>query len=81
LAPFISPSSYECGSKGYEAVFDTLMGLIEPISSLKPYMVLPGNHEVACHSFEDATCEKSHRNFTPYNHRFRMPSIESGATT
>jgi len=57
------------------------MDWVEPLTSHKPYMVLPGNHEAACHAFNDYICESSHKNFTPYNHRFRMPSIESGATT
>jgi len=52
-----------------------------------PYMVLPGNHDITCAEFDlihlfgnDSyySCPASQRNFTHYNHMFRMPSNESG---
>merc|ERR1712137_925848 len=47
----------------------------------KPYMVTPGNHESECHS-PDCVLNRHHannlRNFSAYNHRWRMPSQESG---
>lgn len=65
----------------YEQTFDTYMEGIEPWASKLPYMVLPGNHEADCH---DASCllEPLDRglklsNFTAFNARFRMPSVES----
>ena len=53
---------------------------IESVASHIPYMTTPGNHEAECH---DPAClfDKERReklsNFTAYNTRFRMPSIES----
>lgn len=44
-------------------------------------MVNPGNHEATCHSFGDFFCPDGLKNFTAYNHRFRMPAKESGSNT
>jgi len=58
------------------------MGWMQPTAQQLPYMVLPGNHEAQCHSGpclveEDQRGERL-TNFTAFNHRFRMPSPESG---
>lgn len=65
----------------YEEVLDLYMQQMQNTTARVPYMVLPGNHEVDCHSvpclfnlkYRDALS-----NFTAYNARFRMPSDESG---
>ena len=65
----------------YENILDKYMDEMSFTSAQKPYMVLPGNHEVDCHAiccilwkpYRDAL-----RNFTAYNARYRMPSEESG---
>jgi hypothetical protein len=66
---------------GYESTWNEFMNEIQPLASSKAYMTLPGNHEAECHS-GFCILEKSKRealaNFTAYNHRFRMPSKESG---
>lgn len=65
----------------YEDTLDTYMSDVQPWTSKLPYMVTPGNHEADCH---DPSCLTSAErreklsNFTAYNHRFRMPSAESG---
>jgi hypothetical protein len=67
----------------YEQVWDEFMNTIQPISSVRPYMVLPGNHEAECHFLGCLPFSKTFyalRNFTAYRHRFRMPCEESGGT-
>ena len=65
----------------YEDTWNTYMKGIEDVSSKVPYMTAPGNHEADCH---DPSCMLSSErkeklsNFTAYNHRFQMPSTESG---
>lgn len=64
----------------YEESWDRFMSYIEPFASYKPYMVVPGNHDVECH---DPSClfdldrRNKLSNFSAYNSRFRMPSYES----
>ena len=65
----------------YERVLDEYMDSMSFLSQTRPYMVLPGNHEVDCHAIVcilDKTYRESLHNFTAYNARWRMPSEESG---
>jgi 3',5'-cyclic AMP phosphodiesterase CpdA len=59
------------------------------ITSNKPYMVGPGNHEANCDNggytddntnvtYTVSICMPGQTNFTGYRHHFRMPSHESG---
>lgn len=67
----------------YEDTFDSYMKEIEPIASKLPYMTVPGNHEVECHSpacLADSDKRDKLSNFSAYNTRFRMPSPESKGT-
>lgn len=76
--PFhIEPSS----GVGYEDVYDYFQRLISPIATRIPWMVSPGNHDVTCHVTDDLGCPEEERNFSQFNARFRMPSVESNATT
>lgn len=64
----------------YEDIWNQYMNLMEPLASEMPYMTTPGNHEAECHSpacLLNADRREALRNFTAYNHRFRMPSPES----
>jgi len=64
----------------YETTWDVYQSWMTPITSTVPYMVLPGNHEVACQELlASSLCPVSQQNFTAYRQRFRMPSAESGA--
>lgn len=38
-----------------------------------PYMVLPGNHEAACHTYTNVGCSAARTNFTVYRTRWSMP--------
>lgn len=66
---------------GYEAVWNAFQRAIEPLAASAPYMVLPGNHEVECHSplvcLKHKILDNTLGNFTAYNHRFKMPSKSS----
>jgi hypothetical protein len=64
----------------YEQVYADWMDEIENISSVYPFMVLPGNHEATCNEATPTVCDKSLKNFTAYRTRWRMPSDESGGT-
>ena len=55
------------------------MNLVEEWASKVPYMTAPGNHEADCHDIECMYNKKLGEklsNFTAYNNRFRMPSVE-----
>eukprot|EP00043_Microstomoeca_roanoka_P020835 m.254205 g.254205 ORF g.254205 m.254205 type:complete len:458 (-) comp17801_c0_seq1:293-1666(-) len=65
----------------YEDIWNQYMNLMQGLASGMPYMTTPGNHEAECHSpacLVDAERRETLRNFTAYNHRFHMPSQESG---
>eukprot|EP00494_Astrolonche_serrata_P024556 UN24815 len=47
--------------------------MVSNITSSKPYMVCPGNHDVTCHTYGDEFCPQELRNFTTYRNWFNMP--------
>ena len=61
----------------YEPITDKFFGLIELLATRAPYLVTPGNHDVTCHIKGDAGCPAYLRNFTVFQHRWRMPGVES----
>eukprot|EP00026_Physarum_polycephalum_P005057 Phypoly_transcript_05083.p1 GENE.Phypoly_transcript_05083~~Phypoly_transcript_05083.p1 ORF type:complete len:628 (-),score=48.63 Phypoly_transcript_05083:151-1800(-) len=64
----------------YEETWNMWQSWVTPIASSTPYMVVPGNHEVACQLFLGGTvCTPTQQNYLSYRNRFRMPSVESGA--
>ena len=68
----------------YEQVYDAWMEWVSNISSAKPYMVSPGNHESECHSpacITSSTLRHALSNFSAYNARWRMPFEASGGTS
>jgi len=62
----------------YEGAWNKWQTLMDPITSARGYMVLPGNHEATCTEATPDICEQSTRNFTAYRNRFRMPWQETG---
>lgn len=68
------------GGRGYEQLYDLFGEMVEPLASTKAYFVSPGNHDVSCHILSDLDCIAAHRNFTPYNRRWHMPSDASRGT-
>ena len=66
----------------YEQTYNGYMNWFQNVSATMPYMVTPGNHESECHS---PACVINHKeyglplsNFSAFNHRWSMPSVESG---
>ena len=68
------------GGRGYEKLYDRYGDMVEPLASSKAYFVTPGNHDVSCHILSDKDCIAAHRNFTPFNRRWRMPAATSGGS-
>jgi len=65
----------------YEGSWDKWQNWMAPITQAKPYMVMPGNHEVTCTEVTPFLCPQEQRNFTAYRQRWRMPVNESGGTS
>jgi len=62
----------------YEGAWNKWQEEMDPITSTRAYMVLPGNHEATCTESDPSSCATATRNFTAYRNRFRMPWMESG---
>jgi len=62
----------------FQGTWNEWSGMVEPISSVLGYMVLPGNHEYTSYN---PLLYFSTRNFVVYNHRFLMPGLRSGSNT
>jgi len=60
-------------SDTYNEIYDLWGSQMLNITSSKPYMVCPGNHEPSCHSYGNIECEDSTKNFSYYRKRWRMP--------
>ncbi|KAL7666179.1 Purple acid phosphatase [[Candida] zeylanoides] len=73
------------GYKVYEQILNAFYNQIQPVSSLKPYMVGPGNHEADCDNggyktWTNSICSPGQTNFEGFNSHWRMPSALSGGT-
>jgi len=70
-------------SFSYENAYNGYMDWLQNLSATMPYMVSPGNHESECHSPLCVVELKKYglplSNFTAFNQRWHMPSVESGA--
>ncbi|KAJ5902116.1 Metallo-dependent phosphatase [Penicillium taxi] len=86
---FLPNTTIADGYKVYESLLNQFYDQMEPITSQKPYMVGPGNHEANCDnggttdsvhniSYNVSICMPGQTNFTGYRNHFRMPSSESG---
>jgi len=62
----------------YEETWNQWFTSMEPITSIIPYMVAPGNHEAVCKAIG---CFQQTSNFTTYEYKFLMPGRESGTNT
>ncbi|KAL4064768.1 Metallo-dependent phosphatase-like protein [Scleroderma yunnanense] len=74
---------------GYNSLLEQYYDQMSPLTSAKPYMVGPGNHEANCDNggttdpvhnitYTTSICTQGQTNFTGYINHFRMPSDESG---
>ncbi|KAK9465684.1 Metallo-dependent phosphatase-like protein [Lipomyces arxii] len=71
----------------YNFLLNSYYDELQPVTALKPYMVLPGNHESNCDeggttvgntTYNISLCMEGQRNFTGFINHWRMPSDESG---
>ncbi|KAG5367942.1 Acid phosphatase [Yarrowia sp. C11] len=74
---------FKNGVQTYEALLNIYYQQMQHITSFKPYMVGPGNHESNCDNggtggYTVQTCFEGQRNFTGLINHFRMPDTESG---
>lgn len=86
---FLPNTTIEQGAQIYEVILNAFYDEMMAVSSSKPYMVGPGNHEANCDnggytndntniSYTVDICMPGQTNFTGYINHFRMPSSESG---
>jgi hypothetical protein len=74
------------GFMGYESILDDFYDQMTPLTTIKPYMIGPGNHEANCDNggeggFTTSVCQPGQLNFTGLINHFRMPSEESGGVS
>eukprot|EP01096_Ripella_sp_DP13-Kostka_P007504 TRINITY_DN2732_c0_g1_i2.p1 TRINITY_DN2732_c0_g1~~TRINITY_DN2732_c0_g1_i2.p1 ORF type:complete len:446 (-),score=161.00 TRINITY_DN2732_c0_g1_i2:59-1396(-) len=60
----------------YDVMWNMWFEYLQPSMGAAQYMVCPGNHEYSC---EHSDCNPYSQNFTFYNAKFKMPSVESGS--
>eukprot|EP00122_Pirum_gemmata_P014079 Pgem_evm1s13118 len=63
----------------YDTHWNNYKNSLQSISASKPYMVLPGNHDISCNPLHTNLCPEYQNNFAYYNNRFTMPFKESKA--
>lgn len=66
------------GKNAFQAILEEFYGQLAPVSSRKPYIVSPGNHEASCQEIPHTSwlCPAGQKNFTDFMSRFsgNMPS-------
>ncbi|KAK9490467.1 Metallo-dependent phosphatase-like protein [Lipomyces doorenjongii] len=78
-AGYISPVNKTDGGAEYDKILNEFYGQVAQISSIRPYMVGPGNHEANCDNGSELDiCLPGQLNFTGYRAHWNMPSAESG---
>ncbi|KAJ3499061.1 hypothetical protein NLG97_g646 [Lecanicillium saksenae] len=74
----LKPKNLFDGKNAFQAILEQFYGQLAPVSSRKPYIVSPGNHEAACQEIPHTswTCPAGQKNFTDFMTRFtgNMPS-------
>lgn len=83
LQGYLPKTSIADGFHVYESLLNQFYDEMTPLTSRKPYMVGPGNHEANCdngglHGYDVKICVPGQTNFTGFRNHFRMPSYESG---
>ncbi|KDR66696.1 hypothetical protein GALMADRAFT_80567 [Galerina marginata CBS 339.88] len=85
---FLPNTTIADGVHVYESLLNQFYDELTPLTSLKPYMVGPGNHEANCDNgsakdksnnitYNVSICMPGQTNFTGYRNHFRMPSSQS----
>jgi hypothetical protein len=91
IGGFLPNTTIADGYIVYESILNDFYDEMTPITTQKPYMVGPGNHEADCDAgstpdpsnnitYDGSICMPGQTNFTGYINHFRMPSSESGGT-
>ncbi|KAG5984636.1 hypothetical protein E4U55_003857 [Claviceps digitariae] len=71
------------GKAAFQAILEQFYDQLSPISSRKPYMASPGNHEAACQEipFTSGLCPAGQKNFTDFMTRFGSSMPNAFAST
>jgi hypothetical protein len=64
-------------STSYDDTWQKFLSSVSDLTAYKPYLTLPGNHDVCCNQLLPLLCASNYRNFSAYNSIYRMPSSES----
>lgn len=91
IGNFLPNASIADGYQVYEEILNDFYDQMTPVTTLKPWMVGPGNHDATCDnghvsdpatdmSYNTSICMPDQMNFTGYINHFRMPADESGGT-
>ncbi|CAI6339415.1 unnamed protein product [Periconia digitata] len=69
---FLKPKNILHGTNAYSAILESFYNQLSPITSRKPYMASPGNHEATCGEIPALSllCPEGQRNFTDILIRF-----------
>lgn len=83
LNDYFPNTTVEDGIELYEKILNLYYEQMAPITSRKPFMVGPGNHEANCNNggrgkYTSDMCVEGQTNFTGYRAHYRMPWRESG---
>jgi 3',5'-cyclic AMP phosphodiesterase CpdA len=86
LGGYIPNTGISNGYDVYNQILNAFYDEIANISSAKPYMVLPGNHDANCDNggtqgYTVDICIMSQRNFTTYLNYWDMPGQASGGVS
>jgi hypothetical protein len=91
IGGFLPNTTIADGYIVYESILNNFYDEMTPITTKKPYMVGPGNHEADCDAggtpdtsknitYDGSICMPGQSNFTGFINHFRMPSALSGGT-
>ncbi|ANB14062.1 hypothetical protein AWJ20_5018 [Sugiyamaella lignohabitans] len=86
---YLPNSTIADGFEVYNSILNAFYDEISVLTSAKPYLVGPGNHDGDCidgsfdatvwgETFNSSICAPGQKNFTGYSSHWRMPSNESG---
>lgn len=73
---YVSPYNITDNGAEYDRILNDFYDEIEELSSAKPYMVGPGNHEATCDNGSDlSVCVPGQLNFTGYRQHWKYVSL------
>lgn len=83
IAGYLPNTTIADGYQVYEKILNAFFDEMVNITSYKPYMVGPGNHEANCDNggykqYDSSICVPGQTNFTGYKNHWRMPQTGTG---